>query len=64
MSDFEGHGTGDAIPALTDAEVWRVPQIETTLRRLQHNEFSLLYRHGNDYPKIPNSTICYACWRR
>ncbi|MCA9139567.1 MAG: patatin-like phospholipase family protein [Planctomycetales bacterium] len=33
-------------PALTDSEVSVVSQIETTLRRLTHGEFSLLFRHG------------------
>ncbi|WP_417732316.1 patatin-like phospholipase family protein [Rosistilla oblonga] len=33
-------------PALSDDEVQRVAQIETTLRQLSHNEFSLLFRHG------------------
>lgn len=33
-------------PALTDSEVSLVSQIETTLRRLSHSEFSLLFRHG------------------
>ncbi|WP_145344467.1 patatin-like phospholipase family protein [Rosistilla ulvae] len=32
--------------ALTDGEVQRATQIETTLRRLTDSEFSLLFRHG------------------
>ncbi|KAA1261076.1 Patatin-like phospholipase [Rubripirellula obstinata] len=33
-------------PALTDAEVRQAAGMETTLRRLTHNEFSILFRHG------------------
>jgi len=36
----------DGKPALTDEEVRRVVQIETTLRQLTGAEFSLLFRHG------------------
>ncbi|MFG0288203.1 MAG: patatin-like phospholipase family protein [Rhodopirellula sp. JB044] len=38
------HLAGEA--ALTEAEVKQVSQMETTLRRLTHSEFSLLFRHG------------------
>ncbi|TWU43035.1 Patatin-like phospholipase [Novipirellula aureliae] len=33
-------------PALSDDEVHAAAQMETTLRRLTHHEFSLLFRHG------------------
>ncbi|WP_044252064.1 patatin-like phospholipase family protein [Rhodopirellula sp. SWK7] len=33
-------------PVLTESEVKKVSQMETTLRRLSHAEFSLLFRHG------------------
>ncbi len=38
--------SSDGKPALTEEQVRRVSQIETTLRRLTHDEFSLLFRHG------------------
>ncbi len=47
-------GTGK--PALTDDEVSRVAQIETTLRRLTHSEFSLLFRHGFEVADATLST--------
>ena len=40
------HDSVDGRPALTDAEVKRVASMETTLRRLTHEEFSMLFRHG------------------
>ena len=43
-------------PALTDDEVRRVSQIETTLRRLTHGEFSLLFRHGFEVADATLST--------
>ncbi|TWU08050.1 patatin-like phospholipase family protein [Stieleria varia] len=36
----------DGKPSLTHDEVRQVSQIETTLRRITHSEFSLLFRHG------------------
>lgn len=36
----------EGTPALTDREVQLVSQLETTLRRLTHREFGLLFRHG------------------
>ena len=60
----------DGKPALTDDEVHQVSQIETTLRRLSHQEFSLLFRHGYEVAdamlttygrqaldRVPSSTI-------
>ncbi|MCC9642083.1 patatin-like phospholipase family protein [Rhodopirellula sp. JC740] len=41
-------------PSLTDDEVKRVAKIETTLRRLSHHEFSLLFRHGYE---VANGTL-------
>ena len=43
-------------PALTDDEVSRVTQIETTLRRLTNTEFSLLFRHGYEVADAMLST--------
>lgn len=43
-------------PALTDEEVRSVSQLETTLRRLSHNEFSLLFRHGFEVADATLST--------
>ena len=43
-------------PSLTDGEVQRVSEIETTLRRLSHDEFSLLFRHGFEVADATLST--------
>ncbi|ELP29453.1 patatin [Rhodopirellula baltica SWK14] len=48
----ESHWTEQ--PSLTDDEVDRVSRIETTLRRLNHQEFSLLFRHGYE---VANGTL-------
>ncbi|TWU19755.1 patatin-like phospholipase family protein [Allorhodopirellula heiligendammensis] len=46
----------DGKPALTDDEVKRVATIETTLRRLTHSEFSMLFRHGYEVADATLST--------
>ncbi|QDS94446.1 Patatin-like phospholipase [Roseimaritima multifibrata] len=46
----------DGKPSLTDEEVKRVALIETTLRRLTHSEFSLLFRHGYEVADATLST--------
>lgn len=43
-------------PALSDDEVRRVAQIETTLRQLTYGEFSLLFRHGFEVADATLST--------
>ncbi|SMP48215.1 NTE family protein [Neorhodopirellula lusitana] len=43
-------------PELTDREVRFVSQMETTLRRLSHHEFSLLFRHGYEVADATLST--------
>jgi NTE family protein len=45
-------------PALTEDEARQVSQIETTLRRLTHHEFSLLFRHGYEVADATLSTYC------
>ncbi len=45
-------------PALTDAEVQQASQLETTLRRLTHGEFSLLFRHGFEVAEATLTTYC------
>ncbi|QDT04448.1 Patatin-like phospholipase [Rubripirellula lacrimiformis] len=45
-------------PNLTDDEVKRASEIETTLRRLTHSEFSLLFRHGFEVADATLSTHC------
>ena len=45
-------------PSLTEDEVRLVSQIETTLRRLTHEEFSLLFRHGFEVADATLSTYC------
>ncbi|MGB7347716.1 MAG: patatin-like phospholipase family protein [Pirellulaceae bacterium] len=45
-------------PALTDDEVRQVSGIETTLRRLTHSEFSLLFRHGFEVADATLSSYC------
>lgn len=42
--------------ALTDDELKRVASLETTLRRLTHNEFSMLFRHGYEVADATLST--------
>jgi len=49
------HGRYDH-SSLTDDEVRSVSQLETTLRRLKHNEFSLLFRHGFEVADATLST--------
>ena len=43
-------------PSLSDEEVRRVSSLETTLRRLTHQEFSLLFRHGYEVADAMLST--------
>lgn len=43
-------------PALTQSEVSQASQMETTLRRLTHSEFSLLFRHGFEVADATLST--------
>ncbi|TWU57866.1 patatin-like phospholipase family protein [Rubripirellula reticaptiva] len=45
-------------PALTDQEVGQASAIETTLRRLTHEEFSLLFRHGFE---VADATMIRHC---
>jgi NTE family protein len=45
-------------PALTVDEVRHVSKIETTLRKLTHTEFSLLFRHGFEVADSTLSTYC------
>lgn len=45
-------------PSLTDAEVHRVSNLETTLRRLTHPEFSMLFRHGYE---VTHATLQRHC---
>ncbi len=51
-------------PALTDDEVRQASGIETTLRRLTHREFSLLFRHGYEVADATLSTHCDAALQR
>ena len=44
--------------ALTDAEVRQASTFETTLRRLTHQEFSLLFRHGYEVADVTLETHC------
>lgn len=48
----------DDQPTLTDTEVDRVAAIETTLRRLRNDEFSLLFRHGFE---VAGTTLTKHC---
>ncbi|MCM2374039.1 patatin-like phospholipase family protein [Aporhodopirellula aestuarii] len=45
-------------PVLTDGEVSQASQMETTLRRLSHTEFSLLFRHGYE---VADATMVRHC---
>lgn len=45
-------------PSLTDAEVHRVSNLETTLRKLTHQEFSMLFRHGYE---VTHATLSRHC---
>jgi NTE family protein len=45
-------------PLLTDEEVQQASQLETTLRRLTHKEFSLLFRHGFEVADATLTTYC------
>jgi NTE family protein len=51
---LELHNTRDAQPSLTDDEVRQAANMETTLRRLTHQEFSVLFRHGYE---VANATL-------
>lgn len=45
-------------PVLTDEEVVQASGMETTLRRLSHSEFSVLFRHGFEVANATLSTYC------
>lgn len=45
-------------PSLTDDQVKRASEMETTLRRLTHQEFSLLFRHGYE---VTHATLSRHC---
>ena len=45
-------------PGLTDSEVDQAKNLETTLRRLTHQEFSLLFRHGY---QVADATLSSHC---
>ena len=51
-------------PSLTNDEVVQVSPIETTLQRLTHNEFSLLFRHGYEVADATLSAYCNEGLRR
>ena len=51
-------------PSLKENEVKQASQIETTLRRLTHEEFSLLFRHGYEVAQAMLSTYCKEALQR
>ena len=54
----------DGDPSLNEDEVRQVSRIETTLRRLTHEEFSLLFRHGYEVAHTTLSTYGNEAIRR
>ncbi len=58
MGRLSKRGEAGGRPTLTDDEVRYVSAIETTLRRLTHREFSLLFRHGYEVADGTLSTHC------
>ncbi len=46
------------LASLTEAEIRQASQLETTLRRLTHQEFSLLFRHGFEVADAMLATYC------
>ncbi len=51
-------------PTLSEIEVRQASQIETTLRKLTHVEFSLLFRHGYEVADTTLTKHCDAMLRR